>query len=96
MKCHYVYDEVSRQKILISCCYGTMHSDDIRDCDCSDDEFNYSKFEKELYNKRVKELKDELKSMDYLYKEVQRLNKRVEYWHKKYLTLKNKVSEQQK
>ena len=70
-----------------------MHSDDIRDCDCSDDEFNYSKFEKELYNKRVKELKDKLKSMDYLYKEVQRLNKRVEHWHKKYLTLKNKVSE---
>ena len=85
MKCHYVYDEVSRQKILISCCYGTMHSDDIRDCDCSDDEFNYSKFEKEL--------KDKLKSMKYLYKEVQRLNKRVEHWHKKYLTLKNKVSE---
>ena len=72
MKCYYVYDEVSRQKILISCCYGTMHSDDIRDCDCSDDEFNYSKFEKELYNKRV------------------------EHWHKKYLTLKNKVSEEQK
>ena len=89
MKCHYVYDEVSRQKILISCCYGTMHSDDIRDCD-------YSKFEKELYNKRVKELKDKLKSMEYLYKEVQRLNKRVEHWHKKYLTLKNKVSEEQK
>lgn len=41
----------------------------------------------------AKELKDKLKSMDYLYKEVQRLNKRVEYWHKKYLTLKNKVSE---
>lgn len=39
MKCHYVYDDVSKQKVLIPGCWEVVRSDDISrcTCDCSDD-----------------------------------------------------------
>ncbi len=34
MRCHYITDEKTGEKILIPGCYGTIHSDDMEDCTC--------------------------------------------------------------
>lgn len=44
MRCHYITDKETGERILIPGCYGTIHSNDMEDCTCpkprkkSDDE----------------------------------------------------------
>lgn len=80
MKCYYHYDEVSQTKILIPQCWATIHSNDIEDCICTPSD-TYHRFEREEFNK-IKEKDKQIKEMQEL---IIELNKKVEFWHKKYL-----------
>lgn len=80
MKCYYHYDEVSQKKILIPHCWGTIHSEDIEDCICQSETLN--SFEKEKFNKVINEKDKQIEEMQEL---IVELNKKVEFWHKKYL-----------
>lgn len=77
MKCYFTYDEKSGQKVLIPQCWGTVHSNDIRDCYCPE---THAEFERKRYNEAIK-IKD--KEIAEMQREIERLNKRVEFWHKK-------------
>jgi len=71
MRCHYVVDpELGR--VLIPGCMQVAHSDDIDDCTCPK---GWRNFEKESYNKTVREMASEI---EYWKKEVERLNKIIE------------------
>lgn len=63
-KCHFTY--VDGVKYFIPGCYSSMHEEDKRNCTCVD----YEDFEKDRYNKVVKDLKNENK---YLSDENKRL-----------------------
>lgn len=82
MKCYYTYDEKTGEKVLIPQCWGTVHSNDIRDCYCTQ---NFASFERERYNTILNEKNAEIEALE---KEINRLNSRVEFWHKKYKNLK--------
>lgn len=82
MKCHYVYDEIAG-KVLIPGCWPVAHSNDIGDCSCVDEApVTYAQFERKRYNDVLAEQKTIIKQLkterDYLFKENQRLNKRLE------------------
>lgn len=64
MKCHYVYDDVSKQKVLIPGCWEVVRSDDISrcTCDCSDD-ISYAQFERKLYNKEIDKRNEIIKGL---------------------------------
>ena len=82
MRCYYTYDEKIGEKVLIPQCWGTVHSNDIRDCYCKP---TFAQFERERYNTILKEKNAEIEALE---KEINRLNSRVEFWHKKYKNLK--------
>lgn len=77
MKCYYTYDEKTGEKVLIPQCWGTVHSNDIRDCYCKP---TFAQFERERYNTILNEKNAEIEALQ---KEINRLNSRVEFWHKK-------------
>lgn len=64
MKCHYTYykDKGKIKKCLIPGCWSVVHSNDIRDCTCSD--ISFSKFEKQKYNEKLEELQARIKSLE--------------------------------
>ena len=76
MKCHYVYDNVSKQKILIPECWEVVRSNDISRCTCRDEDLTFAQFERKRYNEElekrnaiIKELKADNK---HLYSELKR------------------------
>ena len=79
MRCYYTYDEKTGERVLIPECWGTVHSNDIRDCQC-DKTVTVSQFEKKAYNEMLTAKNREIKQLQ---KEINRLNSRVEFWHKK-------------
>lgn len=64
MKCYYTYykDKGKIKKCLIPGCLNVVHSNDIRDCTCS--EITFSKFEKRKYNEVLEELQERIKSLE--------------------------------
>lgn len=60
MKCHYIIDEIAGN-VLIPGCWSVVMSNDINDCTC--DDFNFAKFERERYNIEVAKLKKELSEL---------------------------------
>lgn len=77
MKCHYVYDDVSKQKILIPGCWEVVRSDDISRCTCNaKDHLTYAKFERNRYNKELDKrneiIKEQCKDIEYLKSELDR------------------------
>lgn len=60
-------------------CWGMVHSDDIRDCQCAD-ETTFAQFERKRYNEVLKE---KCKIIADYEKEIVRLNKRIEILSKK-------------
>lgn len=79
MKCYFHYDEKTKTKVLIPGCWGTVHTGEIEDCICQDFK-SEAGFARKRYNEMIKEKNEEI---TFLRKEVDRLNKRLEYWHKK-------------
>jgi len=83
MKCHYVYDDVSKQKVLIPGCWQVVISGDISrcTCDCSDD-ISYAQFERKLYNKEIDKRNEIIKGLredvEYLKSELDRHIKMLE------------------
>ena len=74
MRCYHVYDKELGQ-VLIPCCYSTLYSDDIKDCTCKYENMTFKEFEKEEYNKKLKELISEIET---LRKENNELHKLLE------------------
>lgn len=77
MKCHYVYDDVSKQKILIPGCWEVVRSDDISRCTCNaKDHLTYAQFERNRYNKELDKrneiIKEQCKDIEYLKSELDR------------------------
>lgn len=70
MKCHYIYDKEAG-KVLIPNCWGTVHSDDIRDCICPA-YTTFKGFERKEFNEKLNEQK---KVIEELEKEIFRLNR---------------------
>lgn len=79
MKCYFAYDEKSGNKVLIPYCWEVVQSDDIRDCTCKL-ALNFARFQSERYNTILEKRNAEI---EVLQKEITRLEKRVEFWHKK-------------
>ncbi len=70
-KCYYIYDkEVGR--VLISGCYGTIHSNDMSNCSCRDFPETLPQFEKKEYNEKLKEQNNYIKELE---REVASLNR---------------------
>ena len=80
MKCYFTYCEETGERVLIPQCWGTVHSNDIKDCCCATETANYARFEKKQYNDTIKEKNAEIEALQ---KEINRLNSRVEFWQKK-------------
>lgn len=78
MKCHYIYTERKGEKILIPECMAVAVSGDIRDCTCKS--YSFAEFEKEKYNKAIKDLKNKIKELEEL---VEYQNKIIEKLQKK-------------
>ncbi len=77
MKCHYVYDDVSKQKVLIPGCWEMVRSDDISRCTCNaNDNLTYAQFERQQFNneldKRNEIIKEQRKDIAYLKSELDR------------------------
>jgi hypothetical protein len=82
MRCYFVWDEVTKQKILIPGCYGSahwIHLNDTSHCCCPKPEKTFKKFEKEEYNKTIRQLADDLQYLKKEYNSIlrilQKLNK---------------------
>ena len=73
MKCYYTYDE-NGEKFFIPMCYSTMYSHDKRDCTCTDP-LTVHQFEKERFNRVIKEKNDIIESME---SELKHLRKVIE------------------
>lgn len=77
MKCHYVYDDVLKQKVLIPGCWAVVMSDDISQCTCNaSDDLSYSKFERQQFNKEIDKrneiIKKQREDIEYLKSELDR------------------------
>lgn len=70
MRCYFIWDEETNQKVLIPGCYGSLHREDLSCCNCPKPNKSLKQFEKEEYNKIVNKLQDDL---DYLQKEYNSL-----------------------
>ncbi len=71
-KCHYIYDK-KVGKVLIPGCWAVTHSNDMRDCTCSDElPGTFHQFEKQIYNEKLKEKNEYIKELE---KEIVRLNR---------------------
>ena len=80
MKCYFTYCEKTGERVLIPECWGTVHSNDIRDCQCEKETADFARFEKKQYNDTIKKKNAEISALQ---KEINRLNLRLEFWHKK-------------
>jgi len=79
MRCHFIWDEETKQKILIPGCYGSLHREDMKCCTCYvKTDKSAKQFEKEEYNKTVTELTERL---EYLQNEYDKLIKIIERYH---------------
>lgn len=85
MKCYYQYDEEKQSRFLVPQCWGTVHSEDLADCICETSSFH--QFENEKFKKAIQEKNKEIKEMQKL---IIKLDKKVEFWHKKYLKKNDK------
>jgi len=71
MKCYYTIDPKTKKKVFIPMCYGTIHSLDKDDCNCENPLTEYQ-FEKERFNKILKQKNDTILAME---SELNRLRK---------------------
>jgi hypothetical protein len=83
MKCHYVYDDVLKQKVLIPGCWEVVRSDDISRCTCGcSDDISYAQFERQRYNKEIDKRNEIIKGLrediEYLKSELDRHIKMLE------------------
>lgn len=62
MKCFFTWDEQQQKKVLIPFCYGSLYSEDMRDCTCHKNQ-TFEQFEKLIYKKVIKEKEEELAFM---------------------------------
>ena len=60
MKCYYIFDEVTKQKVLIPGCMSVVNSNEIEDCCCTD---TFASFENKRYNEILKEKNIEIQSL---------------------------------
>ena len=74
MKCYHTIDPKTLKKVFIPMCYGTIDTRDIRDCNCSNPLTEYH-FQKERFNKVVKEKNDTIASQE---AEIKHLNKIID------------------
>lgn len=61
--CYYATHKISKQKVLIPMCWGTVHSNDIEDCCCDlkkQPNIQDLKKENQILRDRVNELEEEL------------------------------------
>jgi len=63
MKCHYIYDKIAG-KVLIPGCWGTVHSNDIKDCYCNSLSGYIG------YEERISKLEQEVKDLKKLTKNL--------------------------
>lgn len=54
MKCHFTIDPKTKKKVFIPMCFGTIHTLDKDDC-CCPEPLTEHHFEKERFNKVLKE-----------------------------------------
>lgn len=77
MKCHYVWDEESKNKVLIPMCWPVIWSNDIRDCSCCDEPTSPLGYERKRYNEELKRKNDVIKELQednqYLHEELERV-----------------------
>ena len=76
MRCHYVWDEESKQKVLIPGCMAVAVSGDIEDCNCNSMPQTFENFQKIEFNKAIKEKDKQIKELN---EEVECLHKELEY-----------------
>lgn len=79
MHCYYAYDEKSGERVLIPGCWSVALSYDIETCTCKPENFD-KRFEKKVFNEILKSKEKEISELQ---KEINRLNSRVEFWHRK-------------
>ena len=76
MKCHYYYDPKSKKKIHIPFCWPAIMGGP-KDCICRDYPDTFEEFENMEYNKRVSELKSEIKELEKYNAEMNRTIKNL-------------------
>lgn len=79
MHCYFTYDEKSGERVLIPGCWSVVNSNDIETCTCKPVNFE-KRFEKKVFNEILKSKEKEISELQ---KEINRLNSRVEFWHRK-------------
>jgi hypothetical protein len=62
-KCHYIYDKEAG-KVLIPGCWSVVHSNDMSDCTCRDFPETFKQFERQEYNKKLKEKSEYIKELE--------------------------------
>ena len=79
MKCYFTYCEETGERVLIPQCWGTVHSNDIKDCCCATETANFARFEKKQYNDTIKEKNAEIEALQkyYDFGEMVILNQRL-------------------
>ena len=63
MKCYFTYCEETGERVLIPQCWGTVHSNDIKDCCCATETANFARFGKKKYNYTIKEKNAEIEAL---------------------------------
>lgn len=71
MKCYYTIDPKTNKKVFIPMCFGTIHTLDKDDCNCSEPLTEHH-FEKERFNKILKGKNDTIAAQQ---NELNRLRK---------------------
>ena len=78
--CYFTYDERSGERVLVPGCWSVAISSDIETCTCKPRNFE-NRFERKEFNEILKSKEKEIIELQ---KEINRLNSRVEFWHKKF------------
>lgn len=84
MRCYFTYDENTGEKVLIPGCWGTVHSGDMADCLCDDTFVSFKEMERKEFREKLQACNKEILELQ---KQIIRLEKRVEFWHKKAKTI---------
>jgi predicted RNase H-like nuclease (RuvC/YqgF family) len=90
MRCHYVWDEESKQKVLIPGCMAVAISGDIEDCTCGYEELTPAQYERERYNEEIKKKNKRIKELE---EDVECLHKELEDHIKMLEKLKSKCKQ---
>lgn len=80
MKCYYTIDPKTKKKVFIPMCYGTIHSLDKDDC-CCPEPLTEHHFEKDRFNKVLKQKNDTILAMEaelkHLHKIINAINQKT-------------------